>query len=222
MRLNKIASVAFLSCILATTLAVHAAPVFSVDITVDEFGNGHFENTAGFTSPLLSALLPDPGPGGAPAALTYDLLSPPGLTTGDLVLIESGGASVSDVVRFNAGQVFPGAGTGTLVFYSDNTDGIDSLADVTGLPGALYANNLVVLEVGPEGANGFDYTPTAGQPGFVTGAGGPVTYHLISDGLSPFAVPLPTSALAGLILLTLFASFRTFHLLRRRQLATNN
>jgi len=54
-----------------------------------------------------------------------------------------------------------------LVFYSDRSDGSDSLADI-GFPTAFYTNTLTVNEVGPEGNNGFTYTPAAGQPGFVT------------------------------------------------------
>ena len=43
---------------------------FSITITVDENGNGSLTNTAGFSAPLPAALLPDPGPGGLPLALT--------------------------------------------------------------------------------------------------------------------------------------------------------
>jgi len=90
------------------------------------------------------------------------------------------GGGVSDVIRFN-----PDAGSGgTMVFYSDNSDGVDSLAD-TGLPGSFYANDLIVTEIGAEGSNGFDYTPTAGQPGFVAGSAGPVTYNTASDSSAP-------------------------------------
>jgi hypothetical protein len=55
-------------------------------------------------------------------------------------------------------------------------------------------NRITINEIGPEGNNFAIYTPTAGQPGFVARAGGPVTYTLISD--SP--VPEPsTLALLG-------------------------
>jgi hypothetical protein len=163
-----------------------ASAQFHVDITVDENGNGHFTNTAGFDSSLPSGLRADPGPGGLASALTYDLLNPPGLVAGDLVLLEpSGGGLISDVVRFNTTSPF-GAGAGSLVFYSDNLDGVDALAD-TGFPGATYTNVFTTTEVGPEGNNGFVYTPTAGQPGFVAGAAGPVIYHITSD--TPAATP---------------------------------
>jgi hypothetical protein len=154
---------------------------FSVNISFDELGNSKFTNTAGFNSTLPFGLRNDLGPGGLFAALSYDMLNPPGLTAGDLILLEPGGASISDILRFNPTQVGPGGGTGVLVVYSDNLDGVDSLADI-GFPTSLYTNTLTLTEVGPEGNNGFTYTPTAGQPGFVSGAGGPVTYAFLSDG----------------------------------------
>jgi hypothetical protein len=154
---------------------------FTVTISADENGNGTFTNSAGFFSTLPGVLLPDPGPGGLPAALTYGLLNPPGLVAGDLILIEPPG-TVSDILRFN-----PNQNGGSLVFYSDNLDGADALAD-TGFPTAFYTNTATFFEVGPEGANGFTYTPLAGQPGFVAGAGGPVTYVITSD-----VVPEPGS-----------------------------
>lgn len=165
---------------------------FAVTITFDENGHGTFTNTTGFNSTLLFALQPDPGPGGLAGALTYDLQNPPGLVAGDLIMLEpGGGGAISDIIRFNPNEVGAGGGTGALVFYSDNVDGKDSLADI-GFPTALYANNLTVTEVGPEGNNGFTYTPTAGQPGFVAGAGGPVTYVIKSD-----VLPEPSSIALG-------------------------
>ena len=166
---------------------------FSITTTVNENGQGTFSNTAGFFSPLPAALLPDPGPGGLPAALTYGLLNPPGLVAGDLVLLEPGTIGVvSDIIRFN-----PQQNGGSLVFYSDNFDGAPSLAD-TGPPlgTSLFTT---AVEVGPEaGPNGFSYTPTAGLPGFIAGAAGPVTYVFQSDP-APSAVPAPPTLLLGLV-----------------------
>jgi hypothetical protein len=126
---------------------------FSVAITVDENGHGLFTNSTGFSSPLPFTLLNDPGPGGLTNAPTYGLLSPPGLTAGDLVLAETSNGIISDVIRFNPNEICSGT-IGCLVFYSDKLDGIDSLADI-GLPTASYTNVLTVNEVGPEGSNGF-------------------------------------------------------------------
>jgi hypothetical protein len=117
------------------------AQSFFVNITVDENGNGTlFNPVIGTSIPLSSALQSDPGPGGLPAVLTYDLLGAPGLVAGDVLLQDGVGGPISDVIRFNP------AGTGgdpnyseSLVFYSDDVDGFDSLAD-TGLPAIFYAN----------------------------------------------------------------------------------
>ena len=62
-------------------------PIF---ITVDENGNGTLSNSfGGGVSPLPFVLAPDPGPGGAPLALTYLGLTPL-ITVGDVVLPELG------------------------------------------------------------------------------------------------------------------------------------
>jgi hypothetical protein len=162
--------------------AGRAPAQFSVTITVDENGNGMLSNSAGFMGPLASGLFADPGPGGKPNALTYDLLNPPGLTVGDVKIMEGG--VLSDVIRFNPASPLS-AGTGSLVFYS-LSDG-NSLADLAGFPTANYANMLTLTE----GPTGISYTPTAGQPGFVAGAAGPVTYNIASDPAA--AVPEPAS-----------------------------
>jgi hypothetical protein len=186
-RRSILAGLAVAACLLSTGGEAFAQ-VFNITITVDENGNGTLTNTNGFFSALPFTVAPDLGPGGLPAALTYNLLGPPGLVAGDLLLLEPGPFGVlTDLIRFNATN-------GTMVFYSDNTDGAPSLAD-KGFPTALYANNIARTEVGDEGSNGFSYTPTAGQPGFVAGAGGPVTYVIRSD----VAVPEPgTLTLCGL------------------------
>src|SRR5690242_11119656 len=72
-------------------------------ITVDEKGNGSLLFPGGGPIPTIGVLAPDPGPGGLPAALTYDLLGPPGLVAGDLILLEPGAGvgTISDIIRFN-------------------------------------------------------------------------------------------------------------------------
>jgi PEP-CTERM motif len=159
-------------------------------LTVDENGNGTINGFAGLQA-LPFALQNDPGPGGLPNILTYDMLNPPGLVAGDVLMQDGVGGPILDVVRFNPVEVGPGGGTGSLLFYSDNIDGFDSLADTPGPPGALYANNITILEVGTEANNGAVYTPLAGQPGFVAGASAPVEYIFVSDGV--FSVPEPAT-----------------------------
>lgn len=166
---------AVLAAVLLCFAPAAHADSFSVHITLDETGHGTFTNTAGFYSALIGYKAADPGPGGLSSVLTYSLLNPPGLTSGDLLIYD--GAIFSDVVRFNASN-------GTLVFYSDPVDGYDSLADIVAPPSSYYPNHITLFEI-----NGVvNYTPIAGQPGFVTGAAGPVTYTLLSD-----PIPEPSS-----------------------------
>lgn len=158
---------------------------FTVQIFADETGKGTLKNSGGFNSALPSSMAADPGPGGLSSALTFDLLNPPGLTSGDVFLLELDQAgAIGDVIRFN--QI--NANSGTLVFYSALGGG--TLADV-GFPTAFYENALRLPEVLlADGNFGVVYTPTQGQPGFVTGAGGPVTYTIESDIV---ATPEPAS-----------------------------
>jgi hypothetical protein len=189
--------VAVALCLLSAGNKVYGQ-VSSIVINVDERGNGTINGFLGL-QPLPSSIAPDPGPGGLAAALTYNLLNPPGLVAGDLLLLEPGNPNgvLSDLIRFN-----PQQNGGSLVFYSDNLDGSTELAD-TGFPTAQYTNVLTLTEVGSEGINGFTYTPTAGQPGFVAGAAVPVTYVIASDVAAPEPSGLAlcgTAALTGLII----------------------
>lgn len=154
------------------------AQIQNIFVTVDENCHGTIIGFAG-TVPLGCSFTTDPGPGGLMGVMTYNLLNPPQLVAGDVVLRESANVN-SDVIRFNAS-----AGGGSLFFYSDLDGGADSLADI-GLPGALNTNVVFFNEVslGALGS-GLIYTPTAGQPGFVAGAAAPVQYTFISDTAAP-------------------------------------
>lgn len=159
------------------------------NITVDENGNGTIQFPGGPPNPLPGFPMPDPGPGGLPNALTYNLQGPPGLLVGDLILTE--GPDISEVIRFNLG-----AAGATLVFYSDLPEPGEppNLADI-GFPGAFYPLQLMLPEVAIPGGEGIIYTPTPNQPGFVPGFN--VTYTILSD------IPAPGSAvllgLGGLV-----------------------
>jgi hypothetical protein len=84
------------------------APASAVVIIIDELGFGYLRNDAGATFFLPASVQPDPGPGGLPAVLTYDMLGPPSLVAGD-VLIVNALEGLSDVIRFNpAGTGSPG------------------------------------------------------------------------------------------------------------------
>src|SRR5690348_9406862 len=99
-------------------------PASAAVLPFDELGNGAFGP---------GVIQPDPGPGGLPAVMTYRL--PFAGVPGD-VLLHDGAltAPFLDVVRFN--------GNGTLLFYSDNTDGFDAPADTPSPPAALYPNQI--------------------------------------------------------------------------------
>jgi PEP-CTERM motif len=166
------------------SISAFAQTAATVNISVDENGNGFITSSNGFAGPLPSSMMQDPGPGGLANVLTYSLLNPPSLTAGDVLLTDAAvGGTFLDVVRFNSSN-------GTLVFYSDNIDGFDSKADTSSPPTAFYQNTISIPELGTESNNGAIYTPTFGQPGFVPGFN--VTYDLVSDG-SP--VPEPSSLL---------------------------
>ena len=142
---------------------------------------------------MPGVMVADPGPTGLPSALTYNLLGPPGLVAGDLLIndLNSGILELSEVIRFNPDGTAPGYAA-SFVFYSDNSDGVDSLGD-TGFPLLFYAKTFTMLEVDEQ----VFYTPTADQPGFVPGFS--VTYNFLSDAHTPNlnnAVPEPASMCA--------------------------
>ena len=161
-------------------------------VTVDENGNGQMDG-----QPLSHFIGTDPGPGGLPGVLVYSGL--PTTVQGDVGLFDLDVFSFLDYIRFN--------GDGTLIFYSDNVDGFDALADTPTPPNAFYPNIVGISEVGPEGANGAFYTPGPTDPGAVLGT--VVTYHFISD------VPEPSSLL---LVLTVFGVLGLCHSIRKHSI----
>ena len=124
-------------------------------------------------------LAPDPLNGNK-MALMYTL--PVNVTAGDLTILEPQG-SIDDLLRFENGN--------QLFFYSGNTDGSDSLADV-GIPATFQTNIVQIPEnLGVEGNNAATWTPLMGNPGF----GGISRYVFVSD-----STPVPEPRI-GLIAL---------------------
>jgi hypothetical protein len=179
-------------------------------ITIDENGNGSV--TGGENPVTLSfSMAADPGPGGFASVLTYVLPAGFSVVPGDVHLTDADfNDAFLDVIRFNQ-VVGTTAVPGTIAFYSDNEDGFDALADTSGPPAEAYTNLVSLPEIGPEGDNGAFYTPTANQPGFVSGFA--VTYHFISDS----AVPEP--ATWAMMLAGFGAMGVAFRRRRRRALA---
>jgi hypothetical protein len=189
-------SLSFLTAALVSSMAVaHAGLV--VNINIDEFGNGSFTTGLGGSGTLTSGLIADPT-GGVPGnVLAYILPFAFTPVAGDLILDEPPpGTTVilSDVLRFvTVGNAH------LLLFYSDNGDGVDALADISGLPGNSSTNVVSIPEIGPEGNNGATYTPVGVQPGAGNSDFSP-TYNIISDSNAPepASVFLMIAGLAGL------------------------
>jgi len=160
------------------------AQITQISIVVDENGHGMISGSLGL-QPLSFSIIPDPGPGGKPNALAYNLMNPPSLMRGDIILFEQSFLQ-SDLLRFD-----PSTGGGTLFFYSNPNAGEETgaLADI-GLPTGLNTNAIGLEEVPLAQGLGAIYTPTAAQPGFVGGSPVPVTYTFISERLS---IPEPAS-----------------------------
>ncbi len=213
MRRILLAAVILSCCLSVSVFAGSITPYLlangNIGIVVDENGHGTINGFAGLQA-LPWAIMPDPGPGGLQATLTYDMLNPPGLTAGDVWMADMNDPNcpgcLLDLIRFNPDAIGPGGGMGTLVFYSDNTDGYDSLADTPSPPLANYPNVIIIDEIEVGGVAYGHYIPLPGQPGFVVGASAPVEYWFISD------VPEPGSLL-------LLASGGVLLYLRRRRVA---
>jgi uncharacterized repeat protein (TIGR01451 family) len=155
------------------TITAKIDPSYARAIEVDE--NGHGLGTTG-----AGTIGTDPGPGGLAGVLIYPL--PFTGTQGDVLSL---GNDVGDVLRFN--------GDGTVIFYSDNLDGFDSMADTATPPGASYGNTASATETGSETQDASYYVPTAGQPGFDASA--LPAYLFVSDG-TVSSVPTLTNSVA--------------------------
>jgi len=132
-------------------------------ITADENGNATLLFPGGTPTPLPCAPTLDPGPGGLINGLFCNMLGPPDLIFGDLLIHDVDG-SLSDVIRFERAPVT----TGPFGFFFYSLAGPD-LAD-TGLPSLFQANVVNATETNlGAGVNGVNYHPGAGQPGFVAG-----------------------------------------------------
>jgi len=160
-------------------------------LNFDEFGNGFASVNGGPTVASPGVMLPDPTQPGNPLVLTFLLPQVP-VNAGEELIMEPGGG-VSDVIRWtNAAGATSGLVADRMIYYSDNIDGIDSLADTSGLPVNFNPGSPFVNEIGAEGSNGFSYF-SGGAPGVDN------DYIGVSDGVLA-AVPLPASAWAGLVL----------------------
>jgi hypothetical protein len=86
MRLFQVLLVCVAVCCFCGTAS---AVITTITVTVDENAHGTLNGLLGL-QPLATFIGQDPGPGGLPGVLQYDLLNPPGLVTGDALVIDLG------------------------------------------------------------------------------------------------------------------------------------
>lgn len=155
-----------------------------VVVGIDENCNGAASVPLVGTFPLGCNFGADPGPGGLPNVMTYSNGFGVTFTQGDVLLLDNG--VPLDVIRFN--------GDTTIIFYSDNLDGLDDLADTIGPPGAFYQNFVTLDEVPlAGGGDGASYVPQPGEPGYAVTQAGPVSYQFQSDSPGQDAAPEPAT-----------------------------
>jgi hypothetical protein len=168
-------------------LAVSSTSVFGLGaiLTMDEQGNAYITSS----QPFPYTIGTDPNSG----INTLEYTLPFAGVAGDVLIQEAVGGPLSDVLRFD--------GNSHVYFFSDNADGVDSLAD-SGLPTVFSANAAgPFLETGTEGGfQNYLYTPSATGPGAV-GNGSVYIYNIISDVPEPGSMLL--SGLGGGLLLFL-------------------
>jgi hypothetical protein len=188
----------FFVCLIAV-IALSAPYAYCVQtlpiIIVDEYGVGIYINP--IESRLLNGVLKaDPGPGGLPSVMTYDLTQVyfPALAAGDVKMLDDG--VLLDVIRFNlAGTGGDPAYPASLLFYSDNVPIADAPADTPTAPTEFYTNVVSINEIGEEGFSFAFYHPDEGptptapwQPGDMSNAIS-ITYEFISDGNTQIPEP---------------------------------
>jgi hypothetical protein len=168
----------------ANTLAGSGDPF---TLNFDENGNGLIDLRDGNGFQVLEGVLaPDPTQAGNPLVLTYDLpTSPFPVVNGDVRIWEDVNQTIlSDVLRFtDANGNLTGQTADRMIFYSDVEVGEPNLDSAdTGFPAVLHPNDAGgILEMGPEGNNGFQWAP-----------GGPLDniFNGISDVPEPSALAL--------------------------------
>lgn len=159
-----------------------ASAFADVTITVSELGTGTLVGPGG-TLNMPGAAAADPGPGGQASVLSFPLLNPPDLVPGDVQLVQGG--VVTDIIRFVPAGTGNPAYPASLLFYSQ-PDANTHLVPTPNPPGAFYPNVISI----PFGTT---YTPTIGQPGFVSIQ---VTHYTFNAAPCTYTIN-PTSAVFG-------------------------
>ena len=174
-------------------------------LSFDENGNGSYvQNGDPTVVPVTGTLVVDATQPGGVAIMVLAYALPEPVVAGTVIIPEpaADGGGISDVIRFtDANGTLSGItdpDTTIMIYYSDLVVGDpddNQLAD-TGFPANLTAGTVVTgpTEVGPEGNNGFAYSPGAAYPANNEFVG-------ISDAPTipePASLALLGSALAGL------------------------